>query len=94
VDHARIYVNCDEVARVSMSNPADAAIKFADTISIAVPQDRDAHIVVLGFGKARLPAVFEQFDPSETPRFATNPVFIDTDGNGQFDAPGGKTCRI
>lgn len=94
VDHARIYVNCDEVARVSMRNPADSAIKFADTLGIAVPQDRDAHIVVLGFGKERLPAVFEQFDPSETPRFATNPVFIDTDGNGQFDAPGGKTCRI
>ena len=23
---------------------------------------------------------------------ATNPIFIDHDGNGAFDPPGGKTC--
>ncbi|MDX1695206.1 MAG: CehA/McbA family metallohydrolase [Ketobacteraceae bacterium] len=94
VDHARIYVNCDEVARVTTSNPEDSAIKFSDDITIPVPVDTDAHVVVLGFGKDRLPAVFEQFDPAETPRVTTNPVFVDTDGNGVFDAPGGKACAI
>lgn len=94
VDHARIYVNCDEVLRLPMSNPADSAIKFADTLTIPVPVGRDAHIVVLGFGAQRLPDVFEQFDPAEVPRFATNPVFVDRDGNGEYDAPGGKACRI
>lgn len=94
VDHARIYVNCDEVARVPLQNPLDSAIKFADTLTIPVPVDRDAHVVVMGFGKHRLPAVFEQFDPAEVPRFATNPVFVDSDGNGVYDAPGGKDCRI
>lgn len=94
VDHVRVYVNCDEVARIALSNPADSAIKYAGTIVLPVPTDRDAHVTVLGFGKHPLPRVFEQFDPTETPRFATNPVFVDSDGNGTYDAPGGKTCRI
>ncbi|MFZ5602591.1 MAG: hypothetical protein ACOY7J_09075, partial [Pseudomonadota bacterium] len=94
VDHVRVYVNCDEVARIAMSNPADSAIKYAGTIALPVPTDRDAHVTVLGFGKQPLPRVFEQFDVTETPRFVTNPVFVDSDGNGVYDAPGGKTCRI
>lgn len=94
VDHARVYVNCDEVARIAMNNPADSAIKYSGTLPITVPRDQDAHVVVLGFGKDYLPRVFEQFDPSETPRFTTNPIFIDSDGNGTYDAPGGKECDI
>jgi hypothetical protein len=31
-------------------------------------------------------------DPVRVPRFTTNPVFVDVDGNGAFDAPGDKTC--
>ena len=28
------------------------------------------------------------------PRFTTNPVFVDVDGNGEFDAPGDKSCDL
>ena len=94
VDHVRVYVNCDEVARVALNNPPDSATKYSGSIALPVPTDRDAHITVLGFGKQALPRVFEQFDPAETPRFVTNPIFVDSDGNGVYDAPGGKTCRI
>jgi hypothetical protein len=47
MDHARIYVNCDEVARVPLQNPVDSAVRFADTVTIPVPTASDAHIVVL-----------------------------------------------
>jgi hypothetical protein len=94
VDHARVYVNCDEVARVAMNNPADSAVKFSGALEIPVPTNTDAHVVVVGFGKEPLPKVFEQFDPTEVPRVTTNPIFVDADGNGRFDAPGGKTCAI
>lgn len=94
MDHARVYVNCDEVARVAMNNPVDSAIKYSGSLEIPVPVDSDAHVVVVGFGKHRLPKVFQQFDPMETPRVTTNPIYIDSDGNGVFDAPGGKHCAI
>jgi hypothetical protein len=39
-----------------------------------------------------MPRGLAQFDPLVTPRFTTNPIFVDADGNGRFDPPGGKTC--
>src|SRR5690606_24919799 len=33
VDHLRIYVNCDEVARVTATNPADSAVKYSNSIA-------------------------------------------------------------
>lgn len=94
VTELRIYVNCDEVKRISASNPVDSAQKFQGVIPLPVPLDQDAYVVVLGLGAERLPAVFESFAPSGVPRFVTNPVYIDVDGNGVFDAPGGKTCQL
>lgn len=94
IDHVKVYMNCDEVEHLSATNPADSAIKLQGTYQITIPTDKDAHIVILGFGINEMPREFPQYNPEGAPRVTTNPVFIDTDGNGLFDAPGGKQCNI
>jgi hypothetical protein len=82
--------NCDQVAKVATTDP-NGVVKFDQTLQI--PVTKDAHIVVLAFGKTHLPAGFARGDdPQYVPRVTTNPIFIDYDGNGKFDPPGGKTC--
>ena len=72
-----------------MTNP-NGIVKFHDTLS--VPVDSDAHVVVAGFGKNRLPPGLASYDQNVVPRFTTNPIYVDADGNGAFDPPGGKSC--
>lgn len=85
-----VFANCDEVATIETTSP-DGVIKYEGTVE--VPVDADANIVVLGFGQELLPRNLPQFDPTGVPRFTTNPIYVDFDGNGTFDAPGGKTCE-
>jgi hypothetical protein len=89
VTHFMVFVNCDEATKIPTADP-DAVVKFDGTIPISVPDD--AHVVVLGFGEQYLPLGLKQFNPARVPRFTTNPIFVDADGNASFDAPGGKTC--
>jgi hypothetical protein len=89
VTHFKVFVNCDEAATVRTTAPG-AVVKYDGTVRVPVP--RDAHLVVLGFGRQQMPRGLAQFDPLVTPRFTTNPIFVDADGNGRFDPPGGKTC--
>lgn len=89
----KVYVNCNEAQKVALQNPSASAIKFSQSISLDVPTSTDSHIVVLGFGAEKLNREFAQFDPRETPLFTTNPVFVDANGNGVFDAPGGRECQ-
>jgi len=85
----KVLVNCDEVVTAATTAPNDT-VKFDGTVT--VPVAADAHIVVLGFGTQAMPRGFPNVNASTTARFITNPVFVDTDGNGTFDPPGGKTC--
>ncbi len=89
VDYFKVYVNCDQVLNLATTAP-DEVIKYDDTIKVTI--DQDSHIVVLGFGDGEIPKALKDYDPVGRPRFVTNPIFIDYDGNGAFDAPGGKTC--
>ena len=66
-------------------------VKYDGTISIPVTED--AHLVVLGFGAERFPRGLEQFTPTRVPRFTTNAIYIDADGDGEWTAPGGKVCE-
>ncbi|MCG8670801.1 MAG: CehA/McbA family metallohydrolase [Pseudomonadales bacterium] len=93
MSHMVAYVNCDETLILPAENPSDSAIKFSDTVALTLPEGKDAHVVVLGFGAERMNRELPQYDPVEIPRFTTNPIYVDGDGNGIFDAPGGKTCQ-
>ncbi|OUS26324.1 hypothetical protein A9Q99_19040 [Gammaproteobacteria bacterium 45_16_T64] len=94
IDYIKIYVNCDEAMRIDAENPTDSAVKLDATLQVTVPKDKDAHIVLLGFGANKMPRELPQYAPEGAPRVTTNPIFIDANNNGQFDAPGGKTCAL
>lgn len=93
VTDIRVYVNCDEVARIPATAPAGGTVKLQGGWNLPVPAGQDAHVVVMGFGQQRYPRELPQFDAAGVPRFVTNPVFVDGDGDGRFTAPGGKTCQ-
>lgn len=91
VAYLKIYVNCDQVSTIATTSP-DGVVKFNDTVKVNIT--KDSHIVVLGFGENSMPPGFKGVkEPSLTPRFVTNAIYIDYDGNGEFDAPGDKTCN-
>ena len=79
----------DEVARLIAPTP-DALIKLQ--VQVPLQLERDAHIVVMGFGRRALPRGLAQFDPHAVPRFVTNAIFVDADHDGVWAPPGGKTC--
>jgi hypothetical protein len=85
----KVFVNCDLVQTVAASAP-DQVVKYDGTLQ--VPIAADAHVVVAGFGTKAMPRGLAHVSPTGAPRFLTNPVYVDADGNGQFDPPGGKTC--
>ncbi len=89
VTHFKVFVNCDEVLNVPAQHPNDV-VKYDGTLSVPVPED--AHVVVLGFGREYLPRGLAEFNPARVPRFTTNAIYVDADGNGAYDPPGGKPC--
>ena len=89
VTRFKVFVNCDEALTVQTTDP-DAVVKYDGTVSI--PVTTDAHVVVLGLGDEPLPRGLYGFDPVGVPRFTTNAIYVDADGDGQFTAPGGKGC--
>lgn len=95
VTHFRVYTNCDEALKMETTNP-DGIVKFDGSVDIELPtiegQAIDTHITVLGFGEKNLPRGLRQFDARNIPRFTTNAIFVDANGNGAFDPPGGKEC--
>jgi hypothetical protein len=89
VAYFKVYVNCDQILNIAATSP-DAAVKYDGTVQ--VPVNRDSHIVVLGFGKKDMPRGLPNYNPVNVPRFTTNAIYIDADGDSKFTAPGGKVC--
>ncbi len=48
--------------------------------------------MVLGFGANPIPRGLGNYNPTSAPRFTTNAIYVETDGDGVFDPPGGKAC--
>lgn len=93
VQWVSVFVNCDEVAVVP-ATAADGVVKLSEAVRVALPTDEDAHIVTAAFGTGRLPLGLPQYDARRVPRALTNPIYVDTDGDGQFSAPGGRECAV
>ncbi len=89
VTYAKVFVNCDEALVIPATDP-NGVVKLDGTF--AVPVTVDAHVVVLAFGANPMPLGHDGYDPAETPRVTTNAIYVDVDGNGVYDAPGGKVC--
>ena len=89
VDWILVTYNCDEVLRIRTDNPDDL-IKFDGILRFAV--QGDGHVAVMGFGSSDMPNSLANYRPDRTPRFTTNAIYVDADGDGEWTAPGGKTC--
>lgn len=89
VTHFMVFVNCDEATKIAATD-ANGIVKYDGVVPIDV--DVDAHLVVLGFGAGSMPRGLDQYNPARIPRFTTNAIYVDADGNGVYDPPGGKTC--
>lgn len=89
VTHIRVFANCDEIVHVAATAP-DQVVKFDAPLTVTLATD--AHLVVAAFGRNAMPRGLPDYDPTRTPRVLTNPLFVDVDGNGRFDAPGGREC--
>ncbi len=89
VTHVSIFLNCDEVLRLPATAPYGSQ-KLKETVTIPVP--KDAHVVIVAFGKDAMPRGFDDADARRVPRALTNPIYVDADGDGKWTAPGGKAC--
>jgi len=89
VSYFKIYANCDQVHAQATDSPNDV-VKFDGTVQLDLTAD--AHIVVMGFGEQSIPRAFGDYNPQGIPRVVTNPIFVNVDGNEEWDAPGGKHC--
>jgi hypothetical protein len=90
VDRAVILANCDVIAELPATDP-DGVEKLAASVTLDLP--RDANVVVAVFGSGPYPRGLEQ-PPAHVARALTNPIYVDVDGNGTFDPPGGKACDL
>jgi hypothetical protein len=93
VTFASVFVNCDEVLTLAATDPG-GIIKLSEALALPLPLDEDAHVTVAAFGAGRLPAGLPQYDPTEVPRVLTNPIYVDTDGDGVFTGPGPRSCDV
>ncbi len=90
VDWILVTYNCDEVARFR-ADDSEALEKYAGSVEFTV--NNDGHVAVMGFGDGAMPTGLQNYNPTRTPRFTTNAIYVDADGDGQWTPPGGKTCR-
>ncbi|MCB9663596.1 MAG: CehA/McbA family metallohydrolase [Alphaproteobacteria bacterium] len=90
VDRVAVFANCDLVATVVATAP-DGVVKATADVPLTLAQD--AHLVVVAAGSGAYPRGLDT-PGDKVARAITNPVFVDVDGNGVFDPPGGKDCDL
>jgi hypothetical protein len=98
VDEVRLIVNGERKFVFPVKAAEKTLEKFRQQISLSL--DRDAALVVEVLGKKTLyPAVQRQTIDglpvnAVLPYALTNPIFVDVDGNGKFDAPWPEKIKI
>ena len=90
VDRVVVLANCDTVAELPATAPTGIE-KLATTVPLTLA--RDANVVIVVVGSGPYPRGLEQ-PPDWVPRAISNPIYVDVDGNGVFDPPGGKACDL
>ena len=89
VDHVVIFINCDRAMAVATDAPGDL-IKHNGAVTLTV--DKDALVVVAGFGAAAMPRGFKGYNGKRVPKFMTNPFRVDGDKDGAWTPVGDKGC--
>ncbi|MSQ01393.1 MAG: carboxypeptidase regulatory-like domain-containing protein [Myxococcales bacterium] len=91
IDVVTVYVlvNCDLVATVDTTAPHELQ-KLAAAVPLTLAAD--GHVVTLGFGAEPMPEGLQDYDAANVPRFVTNAIYVDADGDGVWTPPGAKAC--
>ncbi|MEC9031101.1 MAG: CehA/McbA family metallohydrolase, partial [Planctomycetota bacterium] len=82
-----LFLNGRKVREEKIQHPSSAVVKYKERWVFGGPT-RDAHLVVIASGP---PLENSYWSPPQADRYvvgATNPVWIDGDGDGKFSAPG------
>jgi hypothetical protein len=98
VDEVRLIVNGERKIIFPVKSKEDTLIKFDEEIELKLKEDAYLAVEVLG-NRSLYPVLQRQAkeDKDNTatlPYALTNPVFIDVDGNGQFDPPWDKKVEF
>jgi len=87
VSRVMLYVGGKEAKRWEVDGKSEAVDRFHATYDISVPKDSYALVRVEG-DRTLSPVVGAGGkDGSVTPFALTNPIFLDSDGNGKYDPP-------
>jgi hypothetical protein len=90
VDEVRVIINGERKIILPVNAPREKILKFQDSISLDIPCDSYIALEVLGketlFPVAQRRSRIDGYDSRPFPYALTNPIFVDTDGNGKFDA--------
>lgn len=89
VSHVVVFEDCDQVASVAATDRG-GPLKLDVVVPVAV--DADTQLTVAAFGEGELPAGLLPVGPT-TPRALSGAIWIDADGDGDTDPPGGRVCR-
>lgn len=91
VDEVRLIINGERKIIFPVKSEEDSLIKFDEEIELKLKEDAYLAVEILG-SRSLYPILQKQanedkYKRATLPYALTNPVFIDVDGNGQFDPP-------
>ncbi len=98
VNEVRVIVNGERKIIFPVKTTKEVVSKFEDLVSLLLKKDSYLALEVLG--KESLFPVLQRWSPSgflsdaNLPYALTNPVFVDVDGNGKFDASLPRKIRL
>jgi len=98
VDEVRLIINGERKIIFSVKSEAESLIKFDEEIELKLREDAYLAVEVLG-NRSLYPVLQKQakedrYHRANLPYALTNPVFIDVDGNGQFDPPRAQSIEF
>jgi hypothetical protein len=98
VDRVRVIVNGERKMILPVKAPREQIVKFEEKIALNLKYDSYIAVEVLG-SETLFPVVQKRskkdgYRCGPFPYALTNPIFVDVDGNGTFDAPLPKIKRI
>jgi hypothetical protein len=101
VTRIEVLLNCDTAAEIVVKDP-NALVKFDGVVEVPVgglgknknSAVKDSYVVVMGFGTKAMPPGMAGVNASAVPRFITNPIWIDVDGDAAITPPGAKSCTF
>ncbi len=98
VAEIRLIINGERKIIFPVKSEEDSLIKFDEEIELKLKEDSYIAVEVLG-SKSLYPILQKQakedkYNRATLPYALTNPIFIDVDGNGQFDPPWDKKVEF